>query len=98
MVPASHSPRGAAAGAAAVGPNSVDSDKQGTQHHLAVDGNGTPLAEAPFGANWNDCKLLRTAVDAIPSERNGSPGRPRWRPEKLRTDKVYDHAFCRQAL
>jgi IS5 family transposase len=30
--------------------------------------------------------------------RNGKPGRPRCRPEKLHADKGYDHAFCRQAL
>lgn len=50
------------------------------------------------GANVPDCKRLEAAVDAIPPVRNGKPGRPRSRPEKLHADKGYDYAFCRQAL
>lgn len=81
-----------------MGPNPTDRGKQGTKHHLVVDGNGTPLAAVLSGANRNDCKLLEAAVDAIPSVRNGKPGRPRCRPAKLHADKGYDHAFCREAL
>jgi transposase len=81
-----------------VGPNPTDRGKQGTKHHLVVDGQGTPLAAVLSGANWNDCKRLEAAVDAIPPVHNGRPGRPRRRPEKLHADKAYDHAFCRQAL
>src|SRR5205809_346645 len=50
------------------------------------------------GANVPGCKVLEMAVDAIPPVRNGKPGRPRSRPEKLHADKGYDVAFCRQAL
>jgi transposase len=81
-----------------VGPNPTDRGKQGTKHHLVVDGQGTPLAAVLSGAKRNDCKLLEEALDAIPPVRNGKPGRPRCRPEKLHADKGYDHAFCRQAL
>lgn len=49
-------------------------------------------------ANRNDCKVLEEAVDAIPPVRNGRPGRPRQRPEKLHADKGYDFDFCREAL
>jgi len=85
-------------GAAAVGPNPTDRGKQGTKHHLVVDGQGTPLAAVLSGANVPDCKVLEAAVDAIPPVRNGKPGRPRCRPVKLHADKGYDYAFCRQAL
>ena len=81
-----------------MGPNPTDRGKQGTKHHLVVDGQGTPLAAVLSGANRHDSKLLETAVDAIPPVRNGKPGRPRCRPQKLHADKGYDHAFCRQAL
>jgi transposase len=81
-----------------VGPNPTDRGKQGTKHHLIVDGKGTPLAAVLSGANRNDCKLLEAAVDAIPPVHNGKPGRPRCRPEKLHADKGYDYEFCRQAL
>ena len=81
-----------------MGPNPTDRGKQGTKHHLVVDGQGTPLAAVLSGANRNDCKLLETTVDAIPPVRNGRPGRPRCRPAKLHADKGYDHEFCRQAL
>ena len=81
-----------------MGPNPTDRGKQGTKHHLVVDEPGTPLAAVLSGANRNDCLLLAAAVDAIPPVRNGKPGRPRCRPEKLHADKAYDHAFCRQAL
>jgi IS5 family transposase len=81
-----------------VGPNPTDRGKQGTKQHLVVDGNGTPLAAVVSGANRHECKLLETALDAIPSVRNGRPGRPRCRPVKLYADKAHDHAFCRQAL
>jgi transposase len=81
-----------------VGPNPTDRGKQGTKHHLVVDGQGTPLAAVLSGANRNDGKLLEAAVDAIPPVRNGKPGRPRYRPEKLHADKGYDYGFCREAL
>ena len=81
-----------------MGPSPTDRGKQGTKHHLVVDGQGTPLAAVLSGANRHDSKLLETAVDAIPPVRNGKPGRPRCRPQKLHADKGYDHAFCRQAL
>src|SRR5262249_60640397 len=89
---------GGAVGGEAVGPNPTDGGKQGTKHHLVVDGKGTPLAAVLSGANRHDSKLLETAVDAIPPVHNGKPGRPRCRPEKLHADKGYDHAFCREAL
>lgn len=63
-----------------------------------VDRHGTPLSVVLSAANRNDCKVLEEAVDAIPPVRNGRPGRPRQRPEKLHADKGYDFDFCREAL
>jgi hypothetical protein len=71
-----------------VGPNPTDRGEQGTKHHLVVDGQGTPLAAVLSGANRNDCKVKEAAVDAIPPVRNGKPGRPRFRPEKLHTEQA----------
>jgi transposase len=81
-----------------VGPNPTDRGKQGTKHHLIVDGQGTPLAAVLSGAHRHDSKLLEAAVDVIPPVRNGKPGRPRCLPAKSHADKGYDHAFCREAL
>jgi IS5 family transposase len=53
-----------------------------------------PLAVAISPANLNDCEMLRTMIDLVPSVR-GRRGRPRRRPRKLHADKGYDHAFCR---
>ena len=36
------------------GPNSTDRAKRGTKYHIAVDGNGVPVACATTGANVND--------------------------------------------
>ncbi len=50
------------------------------------------------GANINDHLVLEEAIEAIPPIRNGKPGRPRRRPDKMHMDKAYDFAVCRQAL
>ena len=47
------------------GPNPTDRGKQGTKYHIAVDGDGIPVACAATGANVNDTsmfeRLFRTA-------------------------------------
>ena len=90
--------RGAQDIAQAVGPNPTDRGKQGTKRHVVVDAKGTPLCAVLSGANVNDHLVLEEAIEAIPPIRNGKPGRPRRRPDKMHADKAYDFDVCRQAL
>jgi hypothetical protein len=62
---------------------------------MLVDGESTPLGLTISGANRNDAKMLAATLDAVPPVR-GRRGRPRRRPNKLHTDKGYDHRRCRQ--
>ena len=50
-------------------------------------------------ANVHDSRLLEATLDAIQPIRQPrrSPGRPRWRPDKLHADKGYDYPRCRAA-
>lgn len=63
-----------------------------------VDGHGIPLVTLLSAANVNDSVLFEAALDAIPPLRrpHGSPGRPRWRPDKVHADKGYDKPHCRR--
>jgi transposase len=45
-------------GGALTGPNPTDRAKAGTKYHIAVNGNGTPVACAVTGANVNDTVLF----------------------------------------
>jgi IS5 family transposase len=40
--------------------------------------------------------MLASTLDAVPPIWTGHRGRPRRRPDKLHTDKAYDHRRCRQ--
>ena len=62
-----------------------------------TDGGGIPLAAMTTPANTPDAAVLAAMVDRIePIKR--PRGRPRKRPDKLHTDKAYDHAKHRQTL
>jgi len=63
-----------------------------------VERKGSPLSVVISGANVPDAQMLAKAVDAIPPIYNGRPGRPRFRPAKLHTDKAYDSRRCREQL
>ena len=65
---------------------------------MVVDAKGTPLCAVLSGANINDHLVLEEAIEAIPPIRNGKPGRPRRRPDKMHADKAYDFEVCRRAL
>jgi transposase len=67
---------------------------------LVVDRRGIPLAVALSSANAHDSTYLEPTVDAIPPIFGppGRAGRPRFRPDKLHADKVYDFAEERRAL
>ena len=82
---------------AQTGPNPTDRGKNGSKHHILVDGHGTPLAKALTGANVHDVTQLIPLVDAIPPV-TGKPGRPRRRPHSLWADKAYDSRAHRLAL
>jgi IS5 family transposase len=65
-----------------------------------VDCIGIPLAVRLSAANAHDATHLLPLVDAIPPiiGPRGKPGRPRKRPAKLHSDKVYDSDNLRRAL
>jgi transposase len=79
----------APAGGERTGPNPTDRGKPGTKHHLAVDGEGTPLAVRQTAANVPDGVVLEAMVDGVLPIRRPR-GRPRQRPGKLHADKAYD--------
>src|SRR5436305_6495801 len=59
------------------GPNPVDRAKPGSQRHLAVDGNGTPLALILTKAHRNDGQECLPLLDALPPLVGPAGGRPR---------------------
>ena len=76
-------------------PNPTDRGKPGTKRHLVVDARGTPLGLRLSGANCHDSRMLVATLDAVPGVRTGLRVRPRRRPDKLHSDKSYDHRRCR---
>jgi transposase len=82
---------------ARTGPNPTDRGKNGSKHHLLVDGGGIPLAKALTAANTHDVTQLIPLVDAIVPI-SGKRGRPRRRPRSLWADKAYDSMAHRLAL
>ncbi|PYE49471.1 IS5 family transposase [Deinococcus yavapaiensis] len=79
------------------GPNPTDRGRLGTKRHLVVDGQGVPLGVVLSGANRHDSACFEAVLDAIPGIRDGRPGRPRRRPEKVHGDKAYNLGRCRGA-
>ncbi len=49
-------------------------------------------------ANVHDSKVFEELIDAVAPVKHPGRGRPRRRPEKLRADKAYDFARCREGL
>lgn len=65
--------------------------------HLAVDGKGRPLGLLLTGGNAADTTYFTTVLDTI-SVRDGRPGRPRTRPDRVLADKAYTSAANRNFL
>jgi len=79
------------------GRNPTDRGKSGSKLHLLIDAEGLPLAITLTGANVHDSRQLEATLDAVHGIHNGTPGRPRRRPQKLHADKGYDFKRCRTA-
>ena len=69
-------------GGSETGPSPVDRARNGSKHHLLVDGSGLPLAWSVTGGNRNDVTQLIPLVDKVPPVR-GKVGRPRRRPDRV---------------
>jgi transposase len=65
--------------------------------HLAVDGHGRPLGLVLTSGNAADTSYFSTVLDTI-SVRDGRPGRPRTRPDRVLADKAYTSAANRTFL
>jgi transposase len=65
--------------------------------HLVVDGRGRPLGLVLTGGNAADTSVLTTVLTTI-NVRDGRPGRPRTRPERVLADKAYTSAANRRYL
>ena len=83
-------PRAGEKGGSQTGPSPVDRARNGSKHHLLVDGTGIPLAWTLTGGNRNDVTQLIPLLEAVPAVR-GRVGRPRRRPDRLTADRAYDH-------
>ena len=68
-----------------------------TKAHVAVDGEGRPLAVLLTGGQVHDSPMLPAILAAIRVARLG-PGRPRTRPESVIADKAYSARRHRDAL
>lgn len=69
-----------------------------TKTHLDCDGKGRPLSMVVTAGNINDTTMLSAVLDAIVVPRNGRPGRPRRRPERVLADKGYSSRANRNLL
>ena len=70
-----------------------------TKVHLACDGRGRPLSVLVTAGQRNEAPELGELLDAIRVARpEGSPGRPRKRPDRLLADRGYAHDSCRALL
>ena len=65
--------------------------------HLAADGKGRPLGLLLTGGNAADTTYFSTVLQTI-SIRDGRPGRPRSRPDRVLADKAYTSAANRRFL
>lgn len=79
------------------GPNPTDRRKAGSKHHLAVDGNGTPLNVILTGANRHDSTQLMPLLDGVPAIA-GRRGRPLRKPRCVQADRAYDCERYRRVL
>ena len=92
----SSSVRAVGAGAA-TGPKPTDRAKPGSKRHVAVDGDGVPLAVILTGANRHDSQEAVPLLDAIPPLVGPHGGRPRQRPAAVLGDAAYGTAANRAA-
>lgn len=65
--------------------------------HLATDAKGRPLGLVLTGGNAADTTYFTTVLETI-SVRDGRPGRPRSRPDRVLADKAYTSAANRRFL
>lgn len=65
--------------------------------HLATDSKGRPLGLLLTGGNAADTTYFTTVLETI-SVRDGRPGRPRSRPDRVLADKAYTSAANRRFL
>lgn len=65
--------------------------------HLATDALGRPLGLLLTGGNAADTTYFTTVLETI-SVRDGRPGRPRSRPDRVLADKAYTSAANRKFL
>jgi transposase len=79
------------------GPSPGNRARTGSKHHLLVNAAGVPLAVALTGGNRNDVPQLLPLVDGI-TPVAGKVGRPRQRPDRIVTDRGYDHDSYRREL
>src|SRR6266508_5341233 len=84
-------------GGSATGPSPVDRARNGSKHHLLVEGKGIPLAWTLTGGNRHDVTQLIALVDRVPPVR-GRVGRPRRRPKRVSADRGYDYDKYRREL
>ena len=70
-----------------------------TKLHLACDGKGRPLSVVLTPGQRHGSTQLEGLLDAVRVPRpEGSPGRPRKRPEHLLADRGYSFEGCRELL
>jgi len=70
-----------------------------TKLHLACDGKGRPLSVVVTAGQRNGSTQLERLLDGVRVPRpEGSPGRPRKRPEHLIADRGYSFPGCRDLL
>ena len=84
-------------GGSKTGPSPVDRGRNGSKHHLLVDGKGIPLAYTLTGGNRNDVTQLIPLLDRVPPVA-GLVGRPRRRPDQVIGDRGYDHDKYRRLV
>jgi len=84
-------------GGSETGPSPVDRARNGSKHHLLVDGSGLPLAWSLTGGNRHDSTQLIPLIDKVPPVR-GKAGRPRRRPDRVAADRAYDYKSRRRDL
>ena len=67
--------------------------------HLACDGKGRPLSVVLTPGQRHGSTQLERLLDAVRVPRpEGSPGRPRKRPDHLIADRGYSYPSCRELL
>ena len=74
-------------------PNPTDRAKSGVKRSLLTEADGVPIGLAVDGANRNDFKMMKAALESIPVHR---PAPTRKRPQGMCLDKGYDYDEARE--